>query len=63
MDPVNGVNLSSRMLDLNNISFSNAEQQIILNGTLSDNLDEEITFTLNNFKLSNLNTILNLKDN
>ena len=61
-DPYNSINASRSVIDFNNILFSNENQEISINGTISDDLNEEIMFDLMNFDLDNLNSILKISE-
>lgn len=58
VNPKNKIIIANREINFDNLMVYHGEQNITVNGAISDSLDKKLTVEINNFDVSNLNPLL-----
>ena len=58
LSPENKIIISNKEISFDNIKFFHGEQNITVNGAISDSVDKKLTVEINNFDVSNLDPVL-----
>src|SRR5690606_26837979 len=59
INPSNRIVIANREINFENLKFFHDEQNVTLNGAISDSLDKKLTIEINSFDMANLNPLFN----